>query len=98
MTALWTSIASGLFVGVVYAVLALTTARLAARQEGARFFDFFLGGMAVRMLVTLVATGAVLALVPPAAPVAFGLTVAALILAGLAAEVALLLRLAARPA
>jgi hypothetical protein len=89
---LWASIAPAVAIGTVYALLAVVTALRSVRQEGTAFMATFVGGILVRMVLTLALTALVLFAFTPPQPVVFAATMAAFILAGMTAEVAFTLR------
>ncbi len=89
---LWVSIAPAVGIGVLYAFLAVVTALRSARQEGVAFMATFVGGLMVRMVLTLALTALVLFAFTPPQPVAFAVTMAAFVLLGMTAETLLTLR------
>ncbi len=89
---LWVSIVPAVGIGVLYALLAVATALRSAKQEGVAFMATFVGGMMVRMVLTLGLTALVLFAFTPPAPVAFAVTMAVFVLIGMTTETLLTLR------
>ena len=81
MSIFW-SVCLGGGIGLLYAVLAYLTQRMAVRQSGSGFMGVLVGGMLIRMLVLLVLVGATLALVP-VHPLSFTLALVVALLLGL---------------